>query len=504
MDKWEENIIMNWIPKNVKADNKTGKSTVSVSAIKNLKLDPIKLKRLKDLLRSYQIDIDYKTFTEDKSKEKITKDDRSPLVRDLDYGSVTSIEENKNDVPAYSDIEYNPKTNDIIKENYSALDKMLEKNFIPKNIKIKKKKDEQTGDIDVFASIALFQIQRLKLSEDEIKHVIKFLGERDIQVFGKNSTLDSEFENYTYMNNYKHSKLPDTVNWNVQLDWFIKYNELKNDATREKEAREIRNKIIEANMRLVPFVNYKLAMYYGFDMEELNSYGYEALIKAVERFDYTMGYKFSTYAHKCIQNEVLRSKATEMGFSAFQKYNRVKQAIDSIKEFYDEMGFDKEVSKEEVATLLEEAYGEKRGQAEYSYDRYILGSTESLDELDYEMDYDDDYYAELESDQLDDEELLRKNGPRINFVNEEFSVEEKGELSVTRDNLFKVLKTLTPREERVITERFGLEDGIPKTLEEVAGSFNVTRERIRQIEAKALRKLRHPSRSNCLRGTLNF
>lgn len=502
MDKWEENIIMKWIPKNVKTDNKTGKSIVSIANIKNLKLDPIKLKRLKELLRSYQIEIDYKTFTEDKVEEKITKDDRSPLVRDLDYGSVTSIEENKNDVPVYSDIEYNTKTNDIIREDYSALDKMLEKDFIPKNIKIKKKKDNETGDIDVFASIALFQIQRLKLSEDEIKHVIKFLGERDIQVFGKNSTLDSEFENYTYMNNYKHSELPDTVDWDIQLNWFTKYNELKNDVTKEKEAREIRNEIIKANMRLVPFVNYKFTMYYGFDIDELNSYGYEALIKAVERFDYTKGYKFSSYGYRCIQRNVLKNKAMEMGFYAFQKYNRVKQAIDSIKEFYDEMGFEKEISKDEVATLLEEAYGEKRSEAELSYDKYMLSSSESLDELDYEMDYDDDYYAELESDQLDDEELLRKNQTRRSFVNQELSIEEQGELSVTRDNLFKVLKTLTPREEKVITERFGLESGIPRTLEEVAKDFNVTRERIRQIEAKALRKLRHPSRSNCLRGTL--
>lgn len=502
MDRWEENIIMNWIPKNVKTDNKTGKSMVSIANIKNLKLDPIKLKRLKELLCSYQIEIDYKTFTEDKVEEKITKDDRSPLVRDLDYGSVTSIEENKNDVPVYSDIEYNTKTNDIIREDYSALDKMLEKDFIPKNIKIKKKKDNETGDIDVFASIALFQIQRLKLSEDEIKHVIKFLGERDIQVFGKNSTLDSEFENYTYMNNYKHSKLPDTIGWDVQLDWFIKYNELKDDATKEKEAIEIRNEIIKANMRLVSFVNYKLAMYYGFDIDELNSYGYEALIEAIEHFNYTSGYKFSTFAYRCILNGVLRSKAAEMGFYAFQKYNNVRKAIDSIKEFYDEMGFDKEVSKDEVISLLEEAYGETKGQAESSYDRYMLSSIESLNEIDYETDYDDDYYDGLESDQLDDEELLRKNQPRINFVNEEFSVEEKGELSAIRDSLFKVLKTLTSIEERVIIERFGLESGVPKTLEEVAKDFNVTRERIRQIEIKALRKLRQPSRSNCLRGAL--
>lgn len=501
MDKWEENIIINWIPKEVKTDNKTGKKVIPLAAIMGLKLDPIKLKRLKDLLRSYQIDIDYKTFFEDKNldEEKITKDDRSPLVRDLDYGAITSIEENKNDVPVYSDIEYT-KNNDKIREDYSRLDRMLEKDFIPKYIKIKKKMDKITGDIEVFASIALFQIQRLKLSEDEIKYVIDFLGKRDIQVFGKNSTLDSEFENYTYMNNYKHSKLPDTVDWDVQLKWFIKYNELKDDATKQKEAKEIRDDIIKANMRLVPFVNYKFTMYYGFDIDELNSYGYEGLIKAIDYFDYKSGYKFSTYAYKSIQRNVLLGKAREMGFSAFQKYTKVQQAIESIKEFYDEMGFDKEVSKDEVITLLEEAYGEKRSEAENSYNKYMLSSLESLD--DYDEDYDDDYYAELESDQLDDEELLRKDHQRRGFVSQDLSVEEEGTLSILKDNLFQVLKTLTPREEKVITERFGLEDGVPKTLEQVGKMFNVNRERIRQIEAKALRKLRHPSRSSCLKGFL--
>ena len=373
---------------------------------------------------------------------------------------------------------YYTGTNDKEFEDYSYLDNILEKDFIPNHIKIKRKIDRKTGDIDVFASISLFEIQKLGLNEYEIKHVIGFLNERDIQVFGKNITFASEFENYHYIINYKHSKLPESVDWDTQLQWFIKYNELKKDPTKINDAKNIRNEIVKSNMKLVPFINYKFAMSYGFDIDELNSYGYEALINTVDKFDYTKGYKFSTYAYKAIERSVLRNKAKEMGFYSFKKYLQVEDSMKLIKDYYDEMGFEEDVVKKEVIALLNEKYGYTKKEAESAFNRHSINSAESI------YDYKEN---EMESEDYDEKEEL---------LDSDLSLDEQIDITLIEENLQTLLENLTPRQRFIIKQRFGFLDGIPKSLEEIASELNITIDRVRHIEKKSMSKIIRLSKRN--------
>ena len=239
---------------------------------------------------------------------------------------------------------------------------------------------------------------------------------------------------------------------------------------------QARRALSEANLRLVVSVA-KRYVGRGLPFLDLIQEGNLGLMKAAEKFEPERGFKFSTYATWWIRQAITRAIADQgrtirIPVHLVESINRVKKAAG---ELLRKNG--REPTAEEIAVQLEMEPDRVRELLQLAQDPISLETPVGEEED-----------AHLE-DFIQDEEAG-------------VPVDEAGRQLLRRE-LLNVLKSLTPREERVITLRFGLEDGRARTLEELGKEFNVTRERVRQIEAKALRKLRHPSRAKRLRDYLD-
>lgn len=332
------------------------------------------------------------------------------------------------------------------------------------------------------------KLEELELDAEQIEKMFEYLEKHGVEIAGsiddEEIDLDDEDMQIT-PEELADLSVPSSVSIDDPVRMYLKEIGKVDLLSSEEEAdlaqrmsqgdRAAKKKLAEANLRLVVSIA-KRYVGRGMLFLDLIQEGNLGLIKAVDKFDYTKGYKFSTYATWWIRQAITRAIADQARTIRIPVHmvETINKLVRASRQLVQELGRDplpEEIAKE--VNMPVDKVGEimKIAQEPVSFETPI-GEEEDSHLGDFIQDDD----APAPSD--------------------------AATFTLLKEQLIEVLSTLTPREEKVLRLRFGLDDGRARTLEEVGKEFDVTRERIRQIEAKALRKLRHPSRSRKLKDYL--
>ncbi|MDD2574732.1 MAG: RNA polymerase sigma factor RpoD [Bacillota bacterium] len=327
-------------------------------------------------------------------------------------------------------------------------------------------------------------LEEIELDPEQIEKIYDTFDEMGIDVMGEEEIVKDMIEEEAELEAEEFT-VPEGVNIDDPVRMYLKEigkiplltanEEIELAKAIEEGDDESKRKLAEANLRLVVSIA-KRYVGRGMLFLDLIQEGNLGLIKAVEKFDYQKGFKFSTYATWWIRQAITRAIADQARTIRIPVHmvETINKLIRVSRQLLQELG--REPLPEEIA--------EEMGLSEDKV-RDILKIAQEPVSLETPIGEEEDSHL---GDFIPDDDAL--------------APAEAAAFTMLREQLVDVLDTLTPREEKVLRLRFGLDDGRVRTLEEVGREFNVTRERIRQIEAKALRKLRHPSRSKKLKDYL--